>query len=162
MHATTSNQALLKGRRILFVVPRTRFDEGQFYQSWQLLAEEGAWLCAASDSETGRAIGEESGASIRTLDLAVVDAEDFDALVLVEGDEEVTASLERASRAIAEAVAASRTIGAFGRVGAELHAAGLPVVRSGRGAHVARFVAELAVRVSRQPSIGARTESATR
>lgn len=152
MHANTPPRALLNGRRVLFVLPPTRFDEGQFYQSWQLLAEEGAWLAAASDSTTGRAIGE-SGASVRTLDLEALDFAVFDALVMVEGEEEVIRSLERSGRAISVAVAASRTVAAFGRIGAELHAAGLPVVRAGQGVQIARFVAELAVRVSRQPRV---------
>ena len=143
---------MLQDRRILFVLPPKRFDEGQFYQSWQLLAEEGAWLTAASDAETGRAIGE-SGAAVRTLDLASISAAEFDGVLIVDSaEEEVAVALDRSARIAGEALAGSRTLAAFGRIGAELHAAGLPVVRAKKNG-LARFIAELAVRISRQPRI---------
>ena len=144
------SKPLLQGRRILFVVPPARFDEGEFYQSWQLLSEEGAWLTAASDSPTGIAAGE-TGASVRTVDLARLDPRSFDAVLLLEGGENVADSVARARRFIAGALARDRTVAAFGKTGAELHAAGIPVLRNGR--NLSRFLAELAVRVSRQPEI---------
>jgi hypothetical protein len=140
----------LQGRRILFVVPPARFDESEFYQSWQLLSEEGAWLVAASDAETGVAIGE-SGAPVRTLRLCELDAKDFDGVILLDGEEDADEMLARAGRFVASALAAGRTVGAFGKIGGELHALGLPVVRNGR--HLSRFLAELAVHVSRQPEL---------
>lgn len=144
------SKPLLKGRRILFVVPPARFDEGQFYQSWQLLSEEGAWLTAASDSPTGIAAGE-SGASVRTVYLPRLDSDGFDAIVLLEGSEDAIDTVSRARRFITGALAAGRAVAAFGKTGAELLSAGLPVLRNGR--NLARFLAELAVLVSRQPEI---------
>lgn len=140
----------LQGRRILFVIPPARFDESEFYQSWQLLSEEGAWLAAASDAETGIAIGE-SGAPVRTLHLSELHPQEFDAVLLLDGEEDASATVARAGRFAAGALAAGRTVGAFGKVGGELHAVGLPVLRNGR--HLSRFLAELAVRVSHQPEI---------
>lgn len=142
-----SSKPLLHGRRILFVVPPARFDEREFYQSWQLLSEEGAWLGTASDSPTGVAIGE-TGAPVRTAKLAEVDATAWDAIVLVDGAEDPAESVARAGRLIARCLDLGRAVGAFGAVGGELHAAGLPVVRGGRS--LSRFLAELAVKVARQ------------
>lgn len=130
------------------MVPPARFDESEFYQSWQLLSEEGAWLAAASDAETGVAIGE-SGAPVRTLRLPELDPKEFDAVVVFDGEEDASETVGRTGRFVAGALAAGRTVGAFGKVGGELHAAGLPVLRNGR--HLSRFLAELAVHVSRQP-----------
>ena len=151
MARSATSSLLFDGRRILFVVPPSRFDEGEFYQTWQLLAEEGAWLVVASCSATGVAAGE-SGASVRTRRLERLAMRDYDALVLVEGAAEPAEELARSGRLVATAVAAGRTVGAFGRLGAELSAAGLPVVQCARGG-LARFVAELAVRIARQPRL---------
>lgn len=143
---------LLHDRRILFVVPQARFDEAQFYQSWQLLSEEGAWLVAASDAPTGVASGE-SGAVARTLRLAQVKPANYDAIILLEGKEDAAETVASAVGVITAALGAGRTVAAFGKVGGELHAAGLPVVRAGKS--LSRFLAELSVKVSRQPRIPA-------
>lgn len=145
------SKPLLNGRRILFVVPPARFDEGEFYQSWQLLSEEGAWLGAASDSPTGVAIGE-SGAPVRTAMLDEIDPASWDAILLIDGKEEPGETVSRAGRLIAGALALDRTIAGFGKAGGELHASGIPVVRGGRS--LSRFLAEVAVRVARRPSSG--------
>ena len=143
------SKPLLNGRRILFVVPPARFDEGEFYQSWQLLSEEGAWLGVASDSPTGVAIGE-SGAPVHTSMLADVDAAAWDAILIVDGKEEPGETVSRAGRLIARATELDRTIAGFGKAGGELHASGIPVVRGGRS--LSRFLAEIAVAVSRRPA----------
>ena len=143
------SKPLLHGRRILFVVPPARFDEGEFYQSWQLLTEEGAWLGAASDSPTGVAIGE-SGAPVRTANLDEVDATQWDAVVIVDGEEDAGETVSRSGHLIARSLDLGRTIAGFGKAGGEMHANGIPVVRGGRS--LSRFLAELAVRVSRQPA----------
>lgn len=150
---------LLHDRRILFVVPSARFDEGQFYQSWQLLSEEGAWLVAASDAPTGVAAGE-SGTVAHTVKLSSVKPADFDAVVLLEGREEPADSVARAASVIGAALKAGRTIAAFGKVGGELHAAGVPVVRAGDS--LSRFLAELSVRVARQPRLATEANASVR
>lgn len=143
---------LLEGRRILLVVPPSRFDERQFYQSWQLLSEEGAWLVAASDSPTGIAAGE-TGTSVEVQPLDEVDPRSFDAVLVVEGGQDVRETLERAGRVLATMIATGRVVAAFGQLGEELRAAGLPVVDD--AARISRFIAELAAAVARRP---ARTE----
>lgn len=148
---------LLQDRRILFVVPSARFDEAQFYQSWQLLSEEGAWLVAASDAPTGVAAGE-SGAVARTLRFSSVKPANFDAIVLLEGAEPASETVTSALGIVTAALAAGRVIAAFGKVGAELHSAGLPVIRAGKS--LSRFLAELSVSISRQPRIPAPEVSA--
>lgn len=144
---------LLNDRRILLVLPPARFDEAQFYQSWQLLSEEGAWLVAASDAPTGVAAGE-NGNVVRTRRLSNILPERFDALLLLEGNEAAAHTVARAYRLVTTALALGRAVAAFGRVGAALHAAGLPVVQ-GSEKSLSRFLAEIAVRVSRQPRLAA-------
>ena len=139
---------LLAGRRILFVVPPARFDEAEFYQTWQLLAEEGAWLTTAAETPTGIAAGENGASERIALQLDRVDARDFDGVVVIEGGEGPDAVLDRARRVIATAIAARVPVGAFGKVAAELDELGLEVVHGSR-ATLPRFIAELALRVSR-------------
>lgn len=139
---------LLAGRRILFVVPPTRFDEAEFYQTWQLLAEEGAWLTTAAETPTGIAAGENGASERIALRLEKVEARDFDGVVLIEGGEGPDAVLDRAQRAVATAVAAGIPVAAFGKLGDALVDAGVPVIQGYRHA-LPRLVAELALRVSR-------------
>lgn len=150
---------LLQDRRILFVVPSARFDEGQFYQSWQLLSEEGAWLVAASDTTTGVASGESGNvASMRKL--SSMNPANFDAIVLLEGREDAGETVARAMGVITGALAAGRVIAAFGRVGGELHAAGVPVIRAGKS--LSRFLAELSVCISRRPRLESESSAPAR
>jgi hypothetical protein len=137
----------LHGRRILFVVPPARFDEAAFYQTWTLLAEEGAWLAAAAASPTGFAVGEE-GARERVADPATLSARDFDAIVLVGGQ---TPAGPAAKALLSRASAAGVLIAAIGDADLDgIETATIADVR-----RLPRFVAELAVklrRAARRPS----------
>lgn len=149
----TNHTGALTGRRILFVLPPSRFDEAQFYQAFQMLTEEGAWISVATESDTGMAVGEAGARERATAQISDIRARDYDAVLLVGaagGDglvrcEALPGLLKRASKR-------GTVIAAFDE------AAGLPLqglenekVVAGSVKHLPRFVAEIAVRVAKKP-----------
>src|SRR5256885_16605513 len=93
----------LSGRRILFLVPASGFDEAALWQSWQLLAEEGAWLTSAGDSPTGWAIGAEGARERLAAPLSALRGSDFDAIGLVGCEDGPCDEARRLVREAAEA-----------------------------------------------------------
>ena len=140
----------LSGRRILFVVPAAGFDEAALWQSWQLLAESGAWLTSAGDSPTGWAVGADGARERLAAPLAALRGDDFDAIVLVGCDD---GPCDEARRLVREAAGAGAVIAALGGGARVAEEAGVePDVTGRAGAGLARFVAELSVAVGRRPA----------
>ncbi len=112
-------------RRILFVVPSDRFDEAQFYQTWSLLSERGAWLTAAGESPTGVAVGGD-GNTVRLAERldALVDVP-FDAVVLIDATGSGSALEEPAAGLFREFARRGGVIAAFERSGPVLQWAGV-------------------------------------
>ncbi len=129
----------LEDRRILFAVPPARFDEAQLYQTWQLLAEVGAWMVLGADSPTGVAVGE-SG-TVEKVSRALRDAKPdaFDAVLFVAGQWEKGEAQAVADRFPGLVIAAFR--------GVHVKADVVGTIRS-----LDRFIAELEVALSKRPA----------
>lgn len=150
----------LSGRRILFVVPPRRFHEGQLYQAWQLLADEGAWLSLATDAETGIAVGEGGAKERATANIDDIRAREFDAVVLIGsrgGDgwhcDALAALLERARNRGVLVAAFREALPADAAFGEE-------EVLLGTLPTLPRFLAELVVRLRSRPTPSAPAPSA--
>lgn len=149
----TNHTGALTGRRILFVLPPSRFDEAEFYQAFQMLTEEGAWISVATESETGIAVGESGARERATAQISDIKARDYDAVLLVggaKGDGLVQCAalpdlLYRASRR-GTVIAAFREATGLPLLGLE---SGKVVI--GTVKQLPRFVAEIAVRLAKKP-----------
>ena len=136
----------LEGRRLLVIVPPARFDEAVFYQTWQLLSDEGAWLMLASDSPTGIAVGEDGNLAHIATQVASAPLSDFDGIVVI-GGPDADAGLSKVAgfhQLIVTAKDRGTPIGAL--AGAE-HA--VPGAITGSLRNLPRFIAELAIQVGR-------------
>lgn len=143
-----TNAPSLDGRRLLVIVPPARFDEAAFYQTWQLLSDEGAWLMLASDSATGRAVGEDGNVALIAMQVSAASLSDFDALVVVGGPvaSESLPKIAGLSKLLSQAATGGVPVGVIGGEGALL-----PAAIQGTVNNLPRFVAELAVQVSARP-----------
>lgn len=144
----------LSGKRILFVVPTSGFDEAALWQSWQLLAEDGAWLTSAGESATGWAVGADGGRERLAAPLSALRGNDFDAIVLLGCD---PGPCEEARRLLREAERAGVVIAVFGPGERIAEEAGVSATVAGRVGGLARFIAELGIAVAKRPSAGAGT-----
>ena len=139
----------LDGRRILVVVPPARFDEAAFYQTWQMLSDEGAWLTLASDSATGMAVGEDGNVAQIATQVKSASLGEFDAIVVIGGPEaELLPKVAGLTSLLERAKDHRLPVGAL--AGAERAFSG---VIGGSVRNLPRFIAELAVEVSRNAPV---------
>ena len=139
----------LTGRRILFVVPASGFREDALWQSWQLLAEQGAWLTSAGDSPTGWAVGVDGARERLAAPLSALRGGDFDAIVLLGCDDGPCAEARRLVREASEQGSLVAAIGDGRRIADEAGVEPSVVCRAPAG--FARFIAELSFAIAKRP-----------
>lgn len=138
---------VLDGRRILVVVPPARFDEAAFYQTWQLLSDEGAWLTLVSDSTTGMAVGDDGNVAAIAGPLGTVAVGDLDAVVVIGGPDAARSIPAMKGFEALMSAAAAHDLPVAALAGAET---GVEGAIEGELRNLPRLVAELSVRVAKR------------